>query len=80
MLSNSPVPGLEDNTTEGEQDQDGVTDRFAFVDGVTEGIEFFEEPFKFPWQGDEPDGFEGNSNCVRYSSTIVSSTLLIHFL
>ena len=43
----------------------GVTDRFSFVDGNPEGLDFFAEPFIFPWLTDQPNDFGEDEDCVR---------------
>ena len=42
----------------------GVTDRFSFVDGSSEGLEFFAEPLTFPWIITQPDDEEGGDDCI----------------
>ena len=58
--------GLED-TEFGPNSNDelnGVTERFEFVDGSRDGLEFFRRPFETPWQTDNPDDVQ-NADCVR---------------
>ena len=43
----------------------GNTERFRFVDGSQEGLDFFEEPFVFPWAANQPNDFGSDDDCVR---------------
>ena len=59
--------GLEDTEVGPNNDNSvrGVTSRFRFVDGSDEGRTFFENPFRFPWDGGDPDDGGTESDCVR---------------
>ena len=46
----------------------GVTNRFTFVDGLPEGLDFFNTAFEFPWGSLQPNDGGAAADCVRYSS------------
>lgn len=62
ILSHFFCLGLESDPN--EEPQSGVTERFFFVDGTTEGTEFFQEPFVFPWKDTQPNDNGNDDDCV----------------
>ena len=64
MLS---VSGVEDRTVGPNSDDSlyGVTNRFMFVDGSTEALDYFEDPFRFPWKGTQPNDKGKDDDCVE---------------
>ena len=45
-------------------DGDGNTERFEFVDSSEEGLDFFEDPFVFPWASAQPNDDNFNQDCI----------------
>ena len=41
------------------------TERFTFVDGTEEGIDFFRQAGVLPWDSGEPNNFFANEDCVE---------------
>ena len=52
--------GLEDL----EEIGGNATERFTFVDGSQDGLDFFAEGGKFPWSFDQPNDFPSPQHCV----------------
>ena len=42
-------------------------ERFSFVDGSQDGLDFFEIGFEFPWQSGQPNDVDGNEDCVEFA-------------
>ena len=61
-LINQCILGIFDEQGDGSE---GDTERFRFVDGEVEGLEFFEEADEFPWQDDQPNDASGNDDCIE---------------
>ena len=44
-----------------------VPQRFSFVDGSEDGLEFFEIPSAFPWQSGQPNNVDEIEDCVEFA-------------
>ena len=61
LINHLLVTGIEDvNGVDGPLN----TDRFTFVDGDLEGLNFFDNAGRFPWRSNRPDNPGGAEDCV----------------
>lgn len=64
LIAHMIIPGLNDKVSTPGDIEALDTSRFSFVDGSTEGLEFFEKPGELPWRVDQPNNDPNDQLCV----------------